>query len=195
MPGSSVLHCFPEFAQNHVYSCVSNHLILCHPLFILPSFFAIISISSKIKLALCIRWLKYWSFSFSVNRSNQYPGLNSFRIDWFDLFKVQGTHESLLQNTGRKHQFFGPQYSLWFSSYICIFCCSVTQSCPTLETSSTVALQASLSVTLSWSLLELTPIELVMPSNHLILWHSLLSLPSIFPSIRVFSNELALCIR
>ena len=73
--------------------------------------------------------------------------------------------------------------------------CSVTQSCPTLETSSTVALQASLSVTLSWSLLELTSIELVMPSNHLILWHSLLFVPSIFPSIRVFSNELALPIR
>ena len=97
-PGSSVLHCCPEFAQNHVYSCVSNHLILCHPLFILPSFFANIRVLSKKKLALCIRWLKYWSFSFSISLSNQYSGLVSFRIDWFDLFEVQGTHGSLLQH-------------------------------------------------------------------------------------------------
>ena len=76
------------------------------------------------------------------------------------------------------------------------FChCSVTQSCPTLATPWTTTCQASLSFTISLSLLKLMPTESVMPSNHLILCCPLLLLPSIFPSIRVFSNELALCIR
>ena len=71
----------------------------------------------------------------------------------------------------------------------------VTQSCPTLRPPWTAACQASLSITNSWNLLRLISIESVMPSNHLILWGPILLPPSIFPSIRVFSNESALCIR
>ena len=71
----------------------SNHLILCHPLLLLPSIFPNVRVFSN-KLALCIRWPKYWSFSFSISGSNEYSGLISFRIDWFDLLAVQGTQES-----------------------------------------------------------------------------------------------------
>ena len=74
----------------------SNHLILCCPLLLLPSIFPSIRVFSN-KSALHIRWPKYWSFSFSISPSNEYPGLISFKIDWFDLLAVQGTLESLLQ--------------------------------------------------------------------------------------------------
>ena len=72
----------------------SNHLILCHPL-LLPSIFPSIRVFSK-ELALHIRWPKYWSFS--ISPSNEYSGLISFRIDWFDLFATKGTLKSLLQH-------------------------------------------------------------------------------------------------
>ena len=75
----------------------SNHLILCQPLLLLPSIFPSIRVFSK-ELVLCIRWLKYWSFSFSLTPSNEYSGLISFRIDWLDLLAVQGTLKSLLQH-------------------------------------------------------------------------------------------------
>ena len=75
----------------------SNHLILCCPLLHLPSVFPSICIFSN-ELALHIRWSKYWSFSFSISPSNEYSGLISFRIDWFDLFAVQGTLKGLLQH-------------------------------------------------------------------------------------------------
>ena len=68
----------------------SNHLILCHPLLLLPSIFASIKVFSN-ESALRIRWLEYWSFSFSTGPSNEYSGLISFRIDWFDLLAVQET--------------------------------------------------------------------------------------------------------
>ena len=71
----------------------SNHLILCCPLHLLPSIFPSIRIFSN-ESVLCIRWLKYWSFSFSISPSNEYSGLISFRIDWFDLLAVQGTLKS-----------------------------------------------------------------------------------------------------
>ena len=92
----------------------SNHLILCRPVFLLPSIFLSIRIFSS-KWALHIRWRKYWSFSFSISPSTKYSGLLSFRIDWFDL-AVQGTLESLPQTTVRKHQFFNAQPSLWPNS-------------------------------------------------------------------------------
>ena len=79
----------------------SNHLILCHPLLLLPSIFRSIRVFSS-ELALCIRWPKYWSFSFSISPSNEYSGLISFRIDWFDLPAVQGTLKSLLQHPSSK---------------------------------------------------------------------------------------------
>ena len=74
----------------------SNHLILCHPLLLLPSVFPRIRIFSN-ESVLCIRWPKYWSFSFSISPSNEYSGLISFRMDWLDLLAVQGTLKSLLQ--------------------------------------------------------------------------------------------------
>ena len=75
----------------------SSHLIFCHPLLLLPSIFPIIRVFSN-ESALHIRWPKYWSFSFSIRPSNEYSGLISFRIDWFDLLAVQGTLKSLLQH-------------------------------------------------------------------------------------------------
>ena len=78
-------------------SCPSNHLILCHPLLLLPSIFLSIRVFSS-ESVLCIRWPKYWGFSFRVSPSAEYSVLISFRIDWFDLFAVQGTLKSLLQH-------------------------------------------------------------------------------------------------
>ena len=71
----------------------SNHLIFCHSLFLWPSIFLSIRVFSN-KLPLHIRWPKYWSFSFSISPSNEYSGLISFRIKWFDLLAIQGTQES-----------------------------------------------------------------------------------------------------
>ena len=79
----------------------SNHLILCHPLLLLPSNFPSIRVFSN-ESALPIRWPKYWSFSFNISPSNEHPGLISFRMDWLDLFAVQGTLKSLLQHHSSK---------------------------------------------------------------------------------------------
>ena len=73
-----------------------NHLILCHPLLLLPSIFLSIRVLSN-ESALCIRWPKYWSFSFNISTSNEHPGLISFRMDWLDFLAVQRTLKSLLQ--------------------------------------------------------------------------------------------------
>ena len=73
-----------------------NHLILCHPLLFLSSIFPSIKVFSNASV-LCIRWPKYWSFSFNIRPSNEYSGLISFRMDWFELFAVQRTLKSLLQ--------------------------------------------------------------------------------------------------
>ena len=128
----------------------SNHLILCHPLLLPPSIFPNIRVFSN-ESVLRIRWLKYWSFSFSISPSNERSGLMSFRMDWMgsnvQLFEIPWT---------------APQ-------------------------------QASLSFTISWSLLKFMSIESIVLSNHLIFCRPLVLLPSIFPSIRVFSNESALC--
>ena len=75
----------------------SNHLILCRPLLLLPPIPPSIRVFSN-KLVLCIRWTKYWSFSFSISPSSEYSGLISFRMDWLDLLAVQGTLKSLLQH-------------------------------------------------------------------------------------------------
>ena len=89
----------------------SNHLILCHHLFLMPSNFPNIRIFSK-ESVLCIRWPKYWSFSFSISPSNDYLGLISFRIDWFDLLAVQGTLKSLLKHHSSKASVL--QHSVFF---------------------------------------------------------------------------------
>ena len=88
VPGSSVLHYLLEFAQMSTELVMpSNHLILCHPILLLPSIFPTIRVYSN-DLAFCIKWPKYWSIS--ISPSNEYSGLISFRIDWFDFFAVQG---------------------------------------------------------------------------------------------------------
>ena len=84
----------------------SNHLILYHPLLLLPSIFLSVRVFSN-ELALCIRWSNYWNFSFSIGPSNEYSGLISFRMDWFDLLAVLGT------------RLFSAQPSLWSNSHIC----------------------------------------------------------------------------
>ena len=83
----------------------SNHLILGHPLLFLPPILPSIKVFSS-KSALCIRWPKYWSFSFSISPSNEHPGLISFTMDWLDLLAVQGTLKSLLQHHGSKESIF-----------------------------------------------------------------------------------------
>ena len=92
----------PGANQTHVHNWVmpSNHLML-YPLLLLPSIFPGIRVFSN-ESALCIRWLKYWSFSSSISPSNEYSGLISFRIDWFDLLTVQATLKSLLQHHSSK---------------------------------------------------------------------------------------------
>ena len=79
----------------------SNHLILCHPLLLLPSIFPSIRVFST-ETVLCIRWPKYWSFSFSISTSNEYSELISFRMDWLHLLADQGTLKSLLQHHSSK---------------------------------------------------------------------------------------------
>ena len=80
---------------------LSNHLILCHPLLLLPSIFPRIRVFSN-ESVLRIRWPKYWSFIFLISPSNEYSGLISFRMDWLDLFAIQGTLKSLLQHHSSK---------------------------------------------------------------------------------------------
>ena len=94
-----------------------NHLMFCRPLFLLPSIFPSIRVFSN-ESVLRIMWPQYWSFSFSICPSDEYSGLVSFRMDWFDLLAVQGTLKSLLQHhTVQKHQFFGTHPSLWSNSH------------------------------------------------------------------------------
>ena len=97
-PGLPVHHQLPEFTQTHAieFVMVSNHLILCHHLLLLPSIFPSIRVFSN-QSALDIRWPKYWSFSFNISPSSEHPGLISFRMDWLDLLVLQGTLKSLLQ--------------------------------------------------------------------------------------------------
>ena len=103
MPGLPVHHQLLESTQTHVHLSVmpSNHLILCRPLLLLPSIFPSIRVFSN-ESALCIRWPKYWSFSFNISPSNEHTGLISFRMDWLDLLAVQGTLKSLLQHHSSK---------------------------------------------------------------------------------------------
>ena len=92
-----VHHQLPEFTQTHIESVMpSNHLILCRPLLLHPSFFPRIKVFSN-ESALLIRWPKYWSFSFNISPSNEHPGLISFRMDRLDLLEVQGTLQGILQ--------------------------------------------------------------------------------------------------
>ena len=106
----------------------SNHLILCCPLFLPPSIFPRIRVFSN-ESVLCIRWSKYWSFSFSISPSNEYSGLISFRMDWLHLLVVQGTLKSLLQHHSSKASIL--QHSAFFI---------VQLSPPYMTTGKTIAL-------------------------------------------------------
>ena len=88
-----------------------SHLILCRPLLLLPSIFPRIRVFLN-ESALCIRWPKYWSFNFSISPSNEYSGLISFRMDWFDLLAIQGTLKRLLQHHSSKASML--QHSVFF---------------------------------------------------------------------------------
>ena len=99
-----------------IESVMPSHFILCRPL-LLPSVFPSIRVFSK-ESVLHIRWPKYWSFSFSISPSNEYSGLISFNIDWFDIFAVQGTLKNLPQHFSSKASNFGTQLSLYSNSHI-----------------------------------------------------------------------------
>ena len=109
-------------------SCPPYHLILCHPLMLLPSIFPSIRVFPN-ESALRIRWPKDWSFSFPISPSNEHPGLISFRMDWLDLLAVQGTLKGLLQHHGSKASI------LWHSAYFI-----VQHSHPYMTTGKTIAL-------------------------------------------------------
>ena len=94
-----------------------NHLTLCRPLLLLPLIFPSIRVFSN-ESALCIRWPNYWSFSFSISPSNEYSGLISSRVDWFDLHAHKGLSKVFSSTTIQKHQFFSPQPSLWSNYHI-----------------------------------------------------------------------------
>ena len=113
-PGFPVLHHLPEHVQTMSTESVmpSCHLILCHPLFLLPSLFPRIRIFSS-ESALRSMWPKYWSFNFSISPSNEYSGLISFRMDWFDL-AVQGTLKGHLQHHISKASI------LWSSAFLMV---------------------------------------------------------------------------
>ena len=130
MPGYPVHHQLLEFAQTYVHQSEmpSNHLILCRPLLLLPSIFPSIRVFSS-ESVLRIRWPKYWSFSFNISPSNEYSGLISFRIDWFDILAVQGTLKSLLQHHSSKVSI------LWPSAFFI-----VQPSHPYMTTGKTIAL-------------------------------------------------------
>ena len=119
----------------------SNHLILCHPLLLLPSIFSSIRVFSN-ESALRIRWPKYWSFSFNISLSNEHPGLISFRMDWLDLLAVQGTLKSLLQHHNSKASIL--QFSAFFM---------VQLSHPYMTTGKTIALTRQIFVGKVMSLL------------------------------------------
>ena len=104
-----------EFPQTHVHrvSDAINHLILCCPLLFLSSIFLNIRVFSN-ELVFCIRWPKYWSFSFSINPSTEYSGLISFRMDWLDLLAIQGTLKSLFQYHSSKASI------LWCSAFFIV---------------------------------------------------------------------------
>ena len=138
----------------------SNHLILCRPLLLLPSNFPSIRVFSNGSV-LCIRWPKYWSFSFNISPSNEHPGLISFRMDWFDLLAVQGTLKSLLQYHSSKASI------LWLSAFF-----RVQLSYPYLTSGKTIAFTRQTFIgkvmSLLFKMLSRFVIDFLPGSKHLI---------------------------
>ena len=139
----------------------SNHLALCRPLLLLPSIFPSIRVFSN-ESALCIRWPKYWSFSFNISPSNEYSRLISFRIDWFDLLAVQGTLKSLFQHHSLKASV------LWCSAFFI-----VQLSHPYMTTGKTIALTrwtfVSKVMSLLFNMLSRLVIAFLPRSKHLLI--------------------------
>ena len=170
MPGLPVHHQLLEFTQTVSSESVmpSNHLILCRSLLLLLSIFPSIRVFSN-QLALCIRWPKYWSFSFSIHPSSEYSGLISFRMDWLDLLAVQGT--LLLQHHSSEASIL--RHSAFFT---------VQLSYPYMATGKTIA---------SWSFSQWLPKafclsqrESVTVSSEVLWWESPTSIPA-FSSLSV----------
>ena len=171
----------------------SSHLILCCPLLLLPQILHSIRVFSN-ESTLHMRWPKYWSFSFIISPSKEHPRLISFRMDWLDLLSVQGTLKSLLQHHNSKSSIFQLNDQEQVSGFSSIqFSHSIMSNslwphgmqhnrlpCPSPTPGACSKLKS---------------IDSVMPSNHLIFCHPLFLPPSIFPSIRVFSNESVFHIR
>ena len=132
----------------------SNHLILCHPLPLLPSIFPSIRVFSN-ESVLLIRWPKYWSFSFSISTSNEYSGLISFSMDWLYLLAVQGTLKNLLQHHSSKASIL--QHSAFFI---------VRFSHPHMTTGKTIALSA---MSLLFNMLSRLVIAFLPRSKHLLI--------------------------
>ena len=139
----------------------SNHLILCHPYFLPLSTFPSIRVFSN-ESVLRIRWPKYWSFSFSISPSNEYSGLISFRMDWFDLLSVQGTLQSLLQHHSSKASI------LWHSAFF-----MVQLSHPYMTTGKTTALNrwtfVSKVMSLLFNMLSRLVIAFLPRSKHILI--------------------------
>ena len=139
----------------------SNHLILCHPLLLLPSTFPSISVFSG-ESVLCIRWSKYWSFSFSINPSNEYSGLISFRMDWLDRLQSKGLSRVFSNTTVQKHPF------VWHSAFFI-----VQVSHPYMTIGKTIALTKWIFVgkvmSLLFSTLYMLVIAFLPRSNHLLI--------------------------
>ena len=112
-PWSAACQASMSITNYQIYSMPSNQLIHCHPILLLPSIFPSIRVFSN-ESVLCIRWPKYWSFSFSISPSNEYSGLISFRMDWLDLLAVWGTLKSLLQHHSSKASI------LWCSTFFIV---------------------------------------------------------------------------
>ena len=165
-----VLHYLPEFGKfMYIESAtLSNHLIFCFPLLLLPSVFPSIRVFSN-ESALCIRWQKYWSFSFNISPSNEHSGLISFRMDQLDLLAVQGTLKSLLQHHSSKASI------LWRSAFFI-----VQLSHPYMTTGKTIALTRRPFVgkvmSLLFNVLSRLVITFLPRSKHLLV--SWLQLPS-----------------
>ena len=139
----------------------SNHFILCGPLFLLPSIFPSIRVFSN-ESVLCIRWQKYWSFSFSISPSNEYSGLISFRMEWLDLLTVQRTLKSLCQ------------YHSWKASILhCSAFFMVQLSAPHMTTGKTIVLTIwtllSKVISLLFNILSRLVITFLPKSKHLLI--------------------------
>ena len=163
MPGFPVHHQVLKVDQTHVHRVgdAIQPLILCWPLLLLLSIFTTIRVFS-IDSALCIRWPKYWRFSFNISPSNEHPGLICFRMDLLDLFSVQKTRKSLLQHHSSKASIF------WHSTFFI-----VQLSHPYMTTGKTIALTRRIFVSkvmsLLFNMLSMLVMAFLPGSKHLLI--------------------------